>query len=249
MGIEMNSMENQDHSDERKLKLGYRLSIFGGDDVPHELPEYLTDDETLEPALEQISTFIKAWVKAGAAHSEAERWRSFSLGLVGPMEPFTRDRRSPEQKLSEAETVEDQADAYLELATARFDSGEFEESRVFLDRLMELPEEIEGDYDPLYYRSRARMLEGRLSLKEGDLATAKRYLIEAATGDGSAVMSFFGPNMSLAHDLLGLGECDTVLDYFAACRKFWTEGQDELDIWEMYVRAGRVPDFGVHLKF
>jgi hypothetical protein len=52
MRNEMNSMANQDHSDERKLKLGYRLSIFGGDEVPHELPEYLTDDETLEPTLE-----------------------------------------------------------------------------------------------------------------------------------------------------------------------------------------------------
>jgi hypothetical protein len=55
--------------------------------------------------------------------------------------------------------------------------------------------------------------------------------------------------MSLAHDLLVVGEREAVLDYFEACRKFWTDGQDELDIWGMYVRAGRIPDFGLHLKF
>jgi hypothetical protein len=53
--------------------------------------------------------------------------------------------------------------------------------------------------------------------------------------------------MSLAHDLLLVGEREAVLDFFEACKKFWEHGAEELEDWTMYVNAGRIPDFGLNL--
>jgi len=37
----------------------------------------------------------------------------------------------------------------------------------------------------------------------------------------NALTGLFGPNVSLAKDLIEKGERDTVVEYFEACRKFW----------------------------
>ncbi len=49
----------------------------------------------------------------------------------------------------------------------------------------------------------------------------KKYLIAAGKSPGSPQMDSFGPNMTLAKDLLEKGERDAVLEYFMRCRKFW----------------------------
>ena len=48
--------------------------------------------------------------------------------------------------------------------------------------------------------------------------------------------------MSLAKDLLE-GERDTVLEFFAECRKFWRQHYDKLDAWTTNVRGSGIPDF------
>jgi len=62
-------------------------------------------------------------------------------------------------------------------------------------------------------------------------------------------MNSFGPNMSLARDLLEQGERDVVLQYFDLCRNFWKMGQDQLDHWTKDVKAGNMPDFGANLVY
>ena len=62
-------------------------------------------------------------------------------------------------------------------------------------------------------------------------------------------MNSFGPNMSLAKDLLEKGERDTVLQYFELCRKFWTMDYGKLDEWSQEVRAGKIPRFGANLVY
>ena len=57
-------------------------------------------------------------------------------------------------------------------------------------------------------------------------------------------MNSFGPNMSLAKDLLEKGERETVLNYFELCRKFWNMDYGKLDEWSREVKAGRIPQFG-----
>ena len=62
-------------------------------------------------------------------------------------------------------------------------------------------------------------------------------------------MDSFGPNMSLAQDLLTKGERDVVLEYFELCRHFWKMENGRLTKWGQEVKAGRIPDFGANLVY
>ncbi len=62
-------------------------------------------------------------------------------------------------------------------------------------------------------------------------------------------MDSFGPNMTLAQDLLEKGERDTVLEYFMRCRRFWKMDHGKLDEWMQEVMGGGKPDFGANLLY
>ena len=62
-------------------------------------------------------------------------------------------------------------------------------------------------------------------------------------------MDSFGPNLTLAKDLLEHGERDTVLEYLMLCRKFWKMDRGKLDMWIYQVMDGKNPDFGANLLY
>ncbi len=90
---------------------------------------------------------------------------------------------------------------------------------------------------------------GRIALKHGDLKLAAEYLLKAGTTPGSPQLGSFGPNMSLAKDLLEKGQREPVLQYFELCRKFWKMGGERLDRWTKEVNAGLDPEFGGSLVY
>jgi hypothetical protein len=93
------------------------------------------------------------------------------------------------------------------------------------------------------------MVLGLVALHQANIAQAKAELAEAAKATGSPVLMSFGPNMSLAKALLEKGERDAVLEYFAACRRFWQMGGDRLDEWSAAVKKGEVPNFATNLVY
>ena len=52
--------------------------------------------------------------------------------------------------------------------------------------------------------------------------------------------------MQLAKRLLRRGESEAVLSYFQQCRSFWKMGGVWLELWEVKVRGGDVPNFFMH---
>jgi Flp pilus assembly protein TadD len=90
---------------------------------------------------------------------------------------------------------------------------------------------------------------GRIALKKGNAKQADEFLLKAGQTPGSPQLDSFGPNMSLAKELLEAGEKDTVLQYFELCRKFWKSGGDRLDRWTKEVAAGLAPQFGANMVY
>ena len=86
-------------------------------------------------------------------------------------------------------------------------------------------------------------------MQSGDVTNAKKYLLEAGKTTGSAQLNSFGPNMTLAKELLEKGEKETVLKYFESCAKFWALGKTRLSGWTLEVKAGKIPDFGANLRY
>ena len=90
---------------------------------------------------------------------------------------------------------------------------------------------------------------GRLSVLSGDIDRAGEYLLVSGKTEGNGMLHTFGPNMSLARELLKKGQRGVVLAFFEECRSFWKPeyGLEKLDKWATEVKAGGIPAFGVNL--
>jgi formylglycine-generating enzyme required for sulfatase activity len=98
-------------------------------------------------------------------------------------------------------------------------------------------------------------LLGRIALREGDMAAAKRHLVESGKTPGSPQLNSFGPDFVLAGELLQKGERDVVLEHLDKIAVFWAnpdrnpsrsssalERQKEIEKWKQTIRAGQIPD-------
>lgn len=110
------------------------------------------------------------------------------------------------------------------LATTAFDACEFEAAKNYASELLTLAnsEEI-----PEYFRNsgrsifRGNLILGCVAMQEGDIESAKRYLLASGKTKGGPALGSFGPNMTLAKALLEAGQRDVVLEFFEQCTEFW----------------------------
>ena len=66
------------------------------------------------------------------------------------------------------------------------------------------------------------ILAGYVRLREGDLDVAGRELLAAAQTPGSPTLDTFGPDLSLAWELLRVGRQQAALEYFIGVARFWS---------------------------
>ncbi len=90
------------------------------------------------------------------------------------------------------------------------------------------------------------ILLGRCALQRGDLVEARRELLLASAVAGSPQLSSFGPDMTLADELLRRGEAPLVLEYLSRCRPLWHPSKSRLDEWRSAIERGLPPEFGAN---
>jgi hypothetical protein len=119
-----------------------------------------------------------------------------------------------------------------------------EEALQYVESHAKIPRSSKGN--AVFY---GNLVLGRLALLNDDVLQAENYLLAAGTTTGSPVLNTFGPNMSLARELLKRFRSETVLIYFEECKQFWQTGNDKglLNRWSSDVQAGRMPVFGGNL--
>ncbi len=93
------------------------------------------------------------------------------------------------------------------------------------------------------------IVEGRIALQNGNIKEAKKYLILAGKTTGSPQLNSFGPNMSLAKELLEKGEKEIVMEYLNLCGQFWESDSNKLKNWTEIIQKGGIPDFGANMIF
>jgi tetratricopeptide (TPR) repeat protein len=153
------------------------------------------------------------------------------------------------KKLATASQEVERFYALNDAAKQSFEVGRVEDARKYAKDLLTLAENYQRDWNYGNAIQDGNLVLGRIALKEGRMEEAKQHLLAAGKSPGSPQMDSFGPNMSLAKDLLEKGERDTVLQYFELCRNFWQMGQSELDQWTKDVKASRIPAFGANLVY
>ena len=165
-----------------------------------------------------------------------------------PMTPHGR-LDSANQKLAAADTGEERFAALDDVAKESFVVGNIEDARKYATELLTLAPSYVSNWNYGNAIQDGNLVLGRIAVREGRIENAKQYLLAAGSSKGSPTMDSFGPNMSLAKDLLEKGERDTVLQYFELCRKFWKMDYGKLDDWGQEVKAGKIPNFGANLVY
>ncbi len=149
-------------------------------------------------------------------------------------------------KLAAANSPELRFYALGEAAKQSFAAGKVEDARKYAEELISLLPAHRQDREYGNAAHDAHLTLGRIAVREGRLDDAKRHLIESVRTPGARQMDY-GPNLSLAKDLLEKGERQVVLDYFALCKRFWNYSR--LDDWSAQVKEGKIPDFGGNLAY
>ncbi len=113
-----------------------------------------------------------------------------------------------------------------ELAEMAFAAGELEKAHGYATAL------LTGNDGPEKWNRGNRIhtgntVLGRIALAGGDVEKAKGHLIEAGKCGGSPQLDSFGPDMTLANELLQRGETDAVAEYLGLCGGFWKRGATE----------------------
>jgi tetratricopeptide (TPR) repeat protein len=170
--------------------------------------------------------------------------------------------RSPEEKVTlsqKAVTVRerglekaDDEHRFYELgalATSAFEAGETATAQKYASELLISAPKFKNDWNYGNALYEGNVVLGRLALERGDIAGAKEHLLAAGQTPGSPQLDSFGPNMTLAKELLEKGEREVVLTYLQSCVSFWKMGGDKLQAWIATIRGGGTPDFGTNLHY
>jgi hypothetical protein len=135
------------------------------------------------------------------------------------------------------------------LAKSAFDAGDLVKARSYAGQLLAMAPQYPGDWNygnAIYF---GHMVLGRVELTQGNTVLAENHLLQSAQTPGSPQLNSFGPNTSLARDLLEKNETTVVLQYFALLPKFWKLDFGKVAEWTAQVKAGHIPDFGANLMY
>ena len=124
-----------------------------------------------------------------------------------------------------------------------------DDARVAATELMGMLENYKEDWNHGNAIHRANSALGRIALRKGDKVAARRYLLASASSKGSPQMNSFGPNMTLAKEMLEAGEKDAVLEYLQLCGRFWAMEDGRLAVWKRMIGEGSMPRFGANLLY
>lgn len=181
--------------------------------------------------------------------------RLWMLNVGGAKSPHER-KEAAKKALEHLEraasfTVDEQArfPGLKDLAKTAFEAGDIEKAREYATELLNMAAHYEDNWNYGNAVHHGNLVLGRIALRLSDLEKAKEYLIEAGKTTGSPQLNSFGPNMTLAKELLEKGEREVVIEYFQLCAKFWRMERGRLKEWTSIVKGGGIPDFRANLRY
>jgi len=147
-----------------------------------------------------------------------------------------------ERALSLADNEFDEADLLGRVAKAAFEAGNMVKAKAQAAALLGKYGQNKDSYGYDDAVFDGNQVLGRVALRTGNIASAKRHLLASARISGSPVLSSFGPDMTLAKELLEKRQQTAVVEYLHLCATFWDKAA-RLKAWEDDIRKGRLPNF------
>ncbi|QDT95015.1 tetratricopeptide repeat protein [Gimesia aquarii] len=189
--------------------------------------------------------------KAQALDPKNQKWPA-ALGQLYYLDMITNsykakheaERESAERALKQYETAyklssSREQDAILQyLAKVALAVQETAKAKKYAEKMLTQNESGWNHGNNLHH---GNIILGKIALASGNVAEAKQRLLNAGNTPGSPQLNSFGPDMTLAKELIQKGEQDAVLEYLTLCSKFWTLGKDKLKQWSEIVKKGQAP--------
>ena len=200
--------------------------------------ELLTKAAAMNPAdfgtVQSLSTFYHLqWIRARTA---ADRTRFAALELEQAERAVERSNADPDWYRA----------SLLMAAKAAIEANDVGKARQFATTaLAQAGSRNDNTTGQTIHDS--HVVLGRVALRTGNVAEAKAQLQQAAHVTGGGTLTSFGPNMSLAKELLERGERDAVVQYLEACGAFWPNRM--LTQWIQTITRGGTPNFGANLTY
>ena len=135
------------------------------------------------------------------------------------------------------------------VAKCVLDDGDIELSQRLATEALDLASRFPEDWNYGNAIHDANVALGRIALLDGNNELAVEHLRLAGDTPGSPQLNSFGPNMTLARDLLLQEEWDPVYGYLEQCRAFWKLERGRIDRWQELVSSQRIPDFGANINY
>lgn len=178
-------------------------------------------------------------------------WSTEAMKTLSEMDRMDIEKKGERSldRLAKANTEEERFYELGEAAKVLFEKGDITAATKHAEELADLAPKYKENWNYGNAIHDANVVLGRIAVREGNIEAAKSYLVEAGRSPGSPQMNSFGPNVSLARDLLEKGETEVVVAYFEACKTFWELDGGRLDAWIESAKDGEIPDFGANLVY
>ena len=166
---------------------------------------------------------------------------SKTMGFLGmstvPNSGAAKEALAEQESALALTTDQDKKSGMLgEMAETALAAGDTEKARKYAAELLEGANSgANWDQGNAIYTGNSIL--GSIALKDGDVAKAKACLIAAGKCGGSPQLNSFGPDMTLASELLRKGERETVIQFLELCGGFWNKAMTEE--WVKGIKNGR----------
>ena len=128
--------------------------------------------------------------------------------------------------------------ALPEMARAAFNTGDLAKASSYAIEALQIAKDNKDDWNYGNALMQGNTVLGLVALKQGNVVEARQYMLEAGRTPGSPQLGSFGPDFTLARELLARGERDAVLEFLTSCKGFWKMGVERLDVMITEVHNG-----------
>lgn len=156
------------------------------------------------------------------------------------------DEKDPSKKMELLENIlnEDEYSRWAWLddaAELAYEIEDYEKAKKYSLESLSLSDKYRNDWNYGNSIHNSNMILGRLSLKDGSIENAKKFLLKSAESKGSPQLDSFGPSLKLANDLLLAGQRDIVLTYLNSISSFWKMDDGCVSRWIKQIENNEIP--------
>jgi hypothetical protein len=130
---------------------------------------------------------------------------------------WSKDLRLAQASISQSQNLYDRFLALTHAQIPAFECGKYDLALAYASEALQLAPQFKQDWNYGNAIHNGHVVLGRLALVHGDVESACKELLLAGKTPGSPQLDSFGPNMSLANELLGHGQRGVVIQYFDEC--------------------------------